>query len=62
MPRNMKEKLLSWWQYTKRIPFLTTAIVFFVGGVIFWGGFHWTLEITNTEKFCISCHEMRDNV
>lgn len=62
MSGKMKEKLASWWQYTKRIPFLTTAIVFFVGGVIFWGGFHWTLEITNTEKFCISCHEMRDTV
>ncbi len=62
MPGKMKEKLASWWQYTKRIPFLTTAIVFFAGGIIFWGGFHWTLEITNTEKFCISCHEMQDNV
>jgi len=33
-----------------------------LGGVLFWGGFHWALEATNTEKFCISCHEMRDNV
>lgn len=34
----------------------------FVAGVIFWGGFNTALELTNTEKFCISCHEMRDNV
>jgi cytochrome c-type protein NapC len=34
----------------------------FVAGIVFWGGFHWALEITNTEQFCISCHEMRDNV
>ena len=34
----------------------------FVGGVLFWGGFNTALEITNTEKFCTSCHEMRDNV
>ncbi|AJD53403.1 cytochrome c-type protein NapC [Thalassospira sp. MBR-102] len=34
----------------------------FVAGVIFWGGFNTALEATNTEKFCISCHEMRDNV
>ena len=27
-----------------------------------WAGFNWTLEVTNTEEFCISCHEMRDNV
>ncbi len=31
-------------------------------GIILWGGFNWTLAITNTEKFCISCHEMEDNV
>ncbi len=34
----------------------------FVGGVIFWGGFNTALEYTNTEDFCVSCHEMRDNV
>lgn len=27
-------------------------------GVIAWGGFNWSLEVTNTEEFCISCHEM----
>ena len=32
-----------------------------IGGVLFWGGFNWGLELTNTEAFCISCHEMRDN-
>lgn len=34
----------------------------FVMGIIFWGGFNTALEITNTEAFCTSCHEMRDNV
>lgn len=34
----------------------------FAFGVIFWGGFNTALEATNTEEFCISCHEMRDNV
>ena len=34
----------------------------FVIGILFWGGFNWAMEATNTEKFCISCHEMRDNV
>lgn len=66
MPRTLRERIKTRWQtawrYTKRIPFLTTAIVFFAGGIIFWGGFNWTLEATNTEKFCITCHEMRDNV
>ena len=39
--------------------------VLFVGlilGVIAWGGFNWSMELTNTEKFCISCHEMYNNV
>ena len=34
----------------------------FVAGIIFWGGFNTTLEATNTETFCISCHEMNNNV
>jgi cytochrome c-type protein NapC len=34
----------------------------FVCGVLFWGAFNTALEFTNTEKFCISCHEMHDNV
>ena len=34
----------------------------FVCGVIFWGAFNTALEFTNTEKFCISCHEMKANV
>jgi cytochrome c-type protein NapC len=33
-----------------------------LGGILFWGGFNTTLELTNTEKFCISCHEMQSNV
>lgn len=37
-------------------------LVGFVAGIIFWGGFNTVLEATNTEEFCISCHEMRDNV
>lgn len=34
----------------------------FIAGIIFWGGFNTALEVTNTEEFCVSCHEMRDNV
>lgn len=33
-----------------------------IGGVIFWGGFNTAMEATNSMAFCISCHEMRDNV
>lgn len=34
----------------------------FAAGVIFWGGFNTALEATNTERFCISCHEMEANL
>jgi cytochrome c-type protein NapC len=34
----------------------------FLCGVLFWGGFNTALEATNTETFCVSCHEMHDNV
>ncbi|HRP25836.1 MAG TPA: NapC/NirT family cytochrome c [Thauera sp.] len=34
----------------------------FVIGILFWGGFNTAMEATNTETFCISCHEMHDNV
>ena len=34
----------------------------FLAGIVFWGGFNTTLELTTTETFCISCHEMNDNV
>ena len=34
----------------------------FIAGIIFWGGFNTGLEATNRLDFCISCHEMRDNV
>jgi cytochrome c-type protein NapC len=40
--------------------FLTVAGI--VTGIILWGGFHTVVEATNTEKFCIGCHEMYDNV
>ena len=34
----------------------------FFAGIIFWGAFNTALELTNTETFCTSCHEMRENV
>jgi cytochrome c-type protein NapC len=34
----------------------------FIGGILFWGGFNTALEATNTETFCVSCHEMESNV
>jgi cytochrome c-type protein NapC len=33
----------------------------FIMGIFFWGAFNTALEATNTEAFCVSCHEMREN-
>jgi len=37
------------------------AVGGFFAGIIFWGGFNTVLEATNSEQFCVSCHEMSDN-
>ena len=41
---------------------LGAAVFFMIVGVIFWGGFNTAMEVSNTETFCISCHEMEENV
>ncbi len=62
----MGARLQAYWRVLNRpsahfsLGFLTVGG--FVAGIIFWGGFNTALELTNTETFCISCHEMRDNV
>jgi cytochrome c-type protein NapC len=38
------------------------GVVFFLAGIVFWGGFNTSLELTNKLDFCVGCHEMRDNV
>jgi len=54
------------WALLRRPSKTTSAgMLLFVGliiGVAFWGSFNWALEITNTETFCLSCHEMEQNV
>lgn len=30
----------------------------FVGGILFWGGFNWAMEASNSDSFCLGCHEM----
>ena len=55
----------QYWQFLKRpsahIGIGVLVASGFATGIIFWGGFNTVLEVTNTEQFCISCHEMRDN-
>lgn len=38
------------------------AAIIFISGIVFWGGFNTAMEATNTLDFCISCHEMENNV
>jgi cytochrome c-type protein NapC len=62
----MLDKLKQVWRVVNRpsvhysLGFLTLGG--FLAGIIFWGGFNTALEVTNTEKFCIGCHEMENNV
>lgn len=53
------KKWLDW--YSKTSPLVMVPVIF-AAGVIFWGGFNWSLELTNNEQFCVSCHVMRANV
>lgn len=62
---SLKSKIVSLWKTLStpsRFALGTLIGIGFLSGVIFWGGFNTALEATNTEQFCLSCHEMRDNV
>lgn len=48
--------------FLKRRTVITVLVMGIIGGIILWGGFNTALEVTNTEKFCISCHEMESTV
>lgn len=41
---------------------VSVVVLSFIAGIVFWGGFNWSMELTNNEAFCISCHEMEANV
>ncbi|GGC80602.1 NapC/NirT family cytochrome c [Marinobacter halophilus] len=61
----MMKRLKLYWNLLRKpsvhysIGFLTLSG--FIAGIIFWGGFNTALEVTNTEQFCIGCHEMQSN-
>lgn len=48
-------------RFGKRFPVLALVLVF-LSGIVFLVGFNTTLEASNTLEFCVSCHEMGDNV
>ncbi len=41
---------------------LRTGLLFMLSGVLLWGGFNTAMEMTNSLGFCVSCHEMRENL
>ena len=59
----MISRLWNWfWQPTARYAWGSIFVVGGIAGIIFWGGFHTAMEATNTMDFCVSCHEMEENV
>lgn len=61
--RNPLRRLWDWfWRPIAVLSVGFTLITGFLAGILFWGGFHWTLEMTNTEEFCVSCHTMETNL
>lgn len=41
---------------------LALLFIAFISGILLWGAFNTALEATNDMDFCISCHEMKENV
>lgn len=58
----IKKLWRTFWRPATKISLGVLTLGGFISGVIFWGGFNTALEVTNTEKFCIGCHSMRDTV
>jgi cytochrome c-type protein NapC len=62
---NQPGALKRLWRGLRTPSRFSLGALLFIGiatGVIFWGGFNTLVELTNKEAFCISCHEMKDNV
>ena len=62
----MRLRLAEWWvtlsSPSRHFSLGLLTVGGFIAGIVFWGGFNTVLEATNTERFCVGCHEMRANV
>ena len=62
----VRDRLKGYWDLlnspSKRFSLAFLTLGGFIAGIIFWGAFNTALEVANTETFCVSCHEMGDNV
>ena len=61
-PRILRRAWSWWWSPSAVLSLGFLLILGFVAGIVFWGGFNTGMEMTNTQKFCVTCHEMNDNV
>ena len=58
----LKRLWTALWRPSPRYALATLLIVGVLVGAVLWGGFNWAMELSSTETFCISCHEMRSTV
>lgn len=58
----MLTRFLNWFWKPSGYAWGGILIVGGIAGVLFWGAFHTAMEATNTMDFCISCHEMENNL
>lgn len=61
-PGGIRRLWAALWRPAARTSLAVLLIVGAAAGVLFWGGFNWAMEMTNSQEFCISCHEMKNNV
>lgn len=47
---------------TKKRSVLPASLLLILLGALLWGGFNTVLDKTNTQEFCISCHDMKATV
>ena len=57
MLKKFRKYIQSYCSLSARCPVGVFFSVFILG-IVFWGAFNTSMELTNTESFCISCHEM----
>jgi len=63
--RTIKTIVAQYWSVISRKPTVSLGVVavfFFLSGIAYMRLFDYTMAVTNTEKFCIGCHEMKDHV
>ncbi|PWC44902.1 NapC/NirT family cytochrome c [Azospirillum sp. TSO22-1] len=61
-PGALRRLWATLWRPSARYSLAGLLLVGVVAGIVFWGGFNWAMEMTNREEFCVSCHEMKNNV